>query len=140
MRKTLSFAGIHFLVAFGVGYLLTGNVWVGGALALVEPACNTVAFRSNSTTAICVGVSGKNASTNPAKASCIKPNSVGSTLPEESTTKATSAPQEGSDDWPSAGDGPAPTMSDANRAAASSTPSRLRAPAPCIDERNEVIE
>jgi uncharacterized membrane protein len=44
MRKTLSFAGIHFLVAFGVGYLLTGNVWVGGALALVEPACNTVAF------------------------------------------------------------------------------------------------
>jgi len=23
---------------------MTGSVWVGGALALVEPACNTVAF------------------------------------------------------------------------------------------------
>lgn len=44
MAKTLSFAGIHFSVAFTVGYLMTGSVWVGGALALVEPACNTVAF------------------------------------------------------------------------------------------------
>ena len=23
---------------------MTGSLWVGGALALVEPACNTVAF------------------------------------------------------------------------------------------------
>lgn len=44
MRKTLSFAGVHFIVAFMVGTLMTGNVWVGGAMALVEPACNTVAF------------------------------------------------------------------------------------------------
>lgn len=44
MAKTLSFAAIHFSVAFTVGYLMTGSVWVGGALALVEPACNTVAF------------------------------------------------------------------------------------------------
>ncbi|WP_119719272.1 DUF2061 domain-containing protein [Cognatilysobacter tabacisoli] len=44
MTKTLSFAGVHFTVAFAVGYLMTGSVWVGGALALVEPACNTVAF------------------------------------------------------------------------------------------------
>jgi uncharacterized membrane protein len=44
MRKTLSFAAVHFAVAFTVGYLMTGSVWVGGALALVEPACNTVAF------------------------------------------------------------------------------------------------
>ena len=44
MTKTLSFAAIHFSVAFTVGYLMTGSVWVGGALALVEPACNTVAF------------------------------------------------------------------------------------------------
>lgn len=44
MRKTLSFAAVHFTVAFLVGYLMTGNVWVGGALALVEPLCNTVAF------------------------------------------------------------------------------------------------
>ena len=45
MSKTLSFAGVHFTVAFLVGYLMTGSIWVGGALALVEPACNTVAFR-----------------------------------------------------------------------------------------------
>lgn len=44
MAKTLSFAAIHFTVAFGVGYALTGSAVVGGVLALVEPACNTVAF------------------------------------------------------------------------------------------------
>lgn len=44
MSKTLSFACIHFTVAFLVGYVMTGSVWVGGALALIEPACNTVAF------------------------------------------------------------------------------------------------
>lgn len=44
MTKTLSFASVHFSVAFLVGWLMTGSVWVGGALALVEPACNTVAF------------------------------------------------------------------------------------------------
>lgn len=44
MSKTLSFAAVHFAVAFCVGYLMTGSVLVGGALALVEPACNTVAY------------------------------------------------------------------------------------------------
>lgn len=44
MRKTLSFAALHFLVAFSVGWLMTGSLLVGGALALVEPACNTVVF------------------------------------------------------------------------------------------------
>ncbi|MBU8977576.1 MULTISPECIES: DUF2061 domain-containing protein [unclassified Lysobacter] len=44
MAKTFSFAAVHFSVAFTIGYLMTGSVWVGGALALVEPACNTVAF------------------------------------------------------------------------------------------------
>jgi uncharacterized membrane protein len=44
MRKTLSFAAVHFCVAFLVGWLMTGSVWLGGALALVEPACNTLAF------------------------------------------------------------------------------------------------
>lgn len=43
-HKTLSFAAVHACVAFLVGYLMTGNAWVGGALALVEPACNTIAF------------------------------------------------------------------------------------------------
>ena len=40
MAKTLSFAGLHM----GVRYAMTGNPWVGGALALVEPACNTVVY------------------------------------------------------------------------------------------------
>jgi uncharacterized membrane protein len=31
-------------VAFTVGYLMTGSVLVGGALALVEPAINTIAY------------------------------------------------------------------------------------------------
>lgn len=44
MHKTLSFAGVHFTVAFGVGYLMSGSVLVGGAIALVEPALNTIAF------------------------------------------------------------------------------------------------
>jgi uncharacterized membrane protein len=44
MTKTLSFALVHFGVAFAVGYLLTGSIVVGSVLALVEPAVNTVAF------------------------------------------------------------------------------------------------
>jgi uncharacterized membrane protein len=44
MTKTFSFAVVHFMVAFTVGYALTGSVLVGGAIALVEPAINTVAY------------------------------------------------------------------------------------------------
>lgn len=44
MAKTFSFAAVHFTVAFGVGYAMTGDARVGGALALVEPLCNTIAF------------------------------------------------------------------------------------------------
>ena len=44
MKKTMSFAAIHFTVAFSLGYLFTGSLLVGGAMALIEPACNTVAF------------------------------------------------------------------------------------------------
>lgn len=44
MAKTATFAVIHFSVAFSVGYALTGSVVVGSALALIEPAINTVAF------------------------------------------------------------------------------------------------
>ena len=44
MKKTLSFAAVHFSLAFTVGYAMTGSVAVGGAIALVEPACNTVAY------------------------------------------------------------------------------------------------
>jgi uncharacterized membrane protein len=44
MIKTLTFAVVHFTVAFAVGYLLTGSILVGSLLALVEPAINTVAY------------------------------------------------------------------------------------------------
>ena len=43
MNKTVTFAIVHFAVAFTVGYAMTGSVLVGGAIALVEPAINTVA-------------------------------------------------------------------------------------------------
>jgi uncharacterized membrane protein len=35
---------VHFTVAFSVGYLMTGSLLVGGAIALVEPAVNTLAY------------------------------------------------------------------------------------------------
>lgn len=44
MKKTISFAIIHMSVAFTIGYTMSGDIWVGGALALIEPLCNTVAF------------------------------------------------------------------------------------------------
>jgi len=44
MSKTISFAAVHFTVAFTVGYVMTGSVLVGGAIALIEPAINTVAY------------------------------------------------------------------------------------------------
>lgn len=42
--KTLTFAITHFSVAFSVAWLLTGSLIVGGLIALVEPAVNTVAY------------------------------------------------------------------------------------------------
>jgi uncharacterized membrane protein len=44
MIKTLSFGALHVSVAFTVAYLMTGSLMVGGAMALVEPAVNTVAY------------------------------------------------------------------------------------------------
>ena len=44
MNKTISFAIVHFSVAFSVTYLMTGDLLIGGALALIEPAINTIAF------------------------------------------------------------------------------------------------
>jgi uncharacterized membrane protein len=42
--KTVTFAVVHFAVAFSIGYLLTGSVGIASALALVEPMANSVAF------------------------------------------------------------------------------------------------
>jgi uncharacterized membrane protein len=44
MIKTLTFAVLHFSVAFTITYLLTGSIIIGGTVALVEPAVNTVVF------------------------------------------------------------------------------------------------
>lgn len=43
-KKTLSFAVVHFTVAFGLSWLLTGSIVIAGALAMLEPLVNTVAF------------------------------------------------------------------------------------------------
>jgi uncharacterized membrane protein len=44
MKKTLTFGIVHMTVAFSVAYVMTGSVLVGSAVALVEPAINTVAY------------------------------------------------------------------------------------------------
>lgn len=44
MIKTLTFAILHFGVAFSVTYLLTGSIGISSTVALVEPLVNTVVF------------------------------------------------------------------------------------------------
>jgi uncharacterized membrane protein len=44
LSKTVSFAAVHFTVAFTIGYLLTGSAAIAGALALIEPLANTFAY------------------------------------------------------------------------------------------------
>lgn len=44
MTKTATFALVHFSVAFSVAYLVSGSLLVGGAIALIEPIVNTLAY------------------------------------------------------------------------------------------------
>ncbi|MCK0154871.1 DUF2061 domain-containing protein [Alcanivorax sp. S6407] len=44
MAKTMSFAAVHFSVAFTVVWMMTGDWRIGGLTALVEPCVNTVAY------------------------------------------------------------------------------------------------
>lgn len=44
MLKTVTFAILHFAVAFSIAYVLTGSIAVSGAVALIEPMVNTVVF------------------------------------------------------------------------------------------------
>ena len=44
LLKTLSFAALHFGVAFAVTYALTGSVTVAAGVGLIEPIANTFAF------------------------------------------------------------------------------------------------
>jgi uncharacterized membrane protein len=42
--KTMTYLVLHLTIAFGVAYLLTGSVAIAGAITLVEPLANAVAF------------------------------------------------------------------------------------------------
>ncbi|MGL4735566.1 MAG: DUF2061 domain-containing protein [Enterovibrio sp.] len=44
MKKTLSFATLHFSIAFCISYLLTGELLIASLIALIEPIVNTFAF------------------------------------------------------------------------------------------------
>ena len=44
MMKTLTFAILHFSVAFSVAYALTGSIGISSTVALVEPIVNTIVF------------------------------------------------------------------------------------------------
>jgi uncharacterized membrane protein len=44
LAKTFTFAVVHFSVAFSIAYLLTGSFGIASAIALIEPAANTVAY------------------------------------------------------------------------------------------------
>lgn len=44
MNKTISFGIMHVSVAFVVVWMMTGDIIIGGAVAMVEPLVNTVAY------------------------------------------------------------------------------------------------
>lgn len=44
MTKTMTFAIVHVTIAFAVVYAMTGSLVLGGAVALVEPAANTLGY------------------------------------------------------------------------------------------------
>lgn len=44
MTKTITFGIMHIGIAFTVVWLMTGDVLIGGAVALVEPLVNTVGY------------------------------------------------------------------------------------------------
>lgn len=44
LQKTATFAIMHMLVAFSVVFAFTGSFALGGAVAVVEPLCNTITY------------------------------------------------------------------------------------------------
>jgi uncharacterized membrane protein len=44
LKKTISFGIVHVLVAFSVVYAFTGSIALGGVVAMIEPALNTIAY------------------------------------------------------------------------------------------------
>ncbi len=43
-KKTITFAILHMTIAFSVVWALTGSIALGGAVALIEPTLNTIAY------------------------------------------------------------------------------------------------
>ena len=44
MLKTLTFTPMHFCIAFGVTYALTGRTAASCLVAAIDPLCNSVGF------------------------------------------------------------------------------------------------
>ena len=44
IKKTISFSIIHFIISFSIAYLLTGDIIIGGLIALLEPTLNTISY------------------------------------------------------------------------------------------------
>lgn len=44
MTKTMTYTAMHFTIAFLVAWVLTGDLLIGGLVALVEPTVNSVAY------------------------------------------------------------------------------------------------
>lgn len=42
--KTLTYSIMHFIVAFAVSFVLTGDIAIAGAIAMVEPLVQTLAY------------------------------------------------------------------------------------------------
>lgn len=43
MAKSATFGALHVVIAFSIGYALTGSIAIAGAITLIEPVANTVA-------------------------------------------------------------------------------------------------
>ena len=44
LAKTITYLVIHLGIGFSVAYAFTGSVTIAGAIAVVEPLCNAVAY------------------------------------------------------------------------------------------------
>jgi uncharacterized membrane protein len=44
VMKTMSFAVMHFTVAFAIAYALTGSIAIATGIGLIEPFANSIAF------------------------------------------------------------------------------------------------
>ena len=44
LAKTITYLVIHLGIGFSVAYAFTGSVTIAGAIAVIEPLCNAVAY------------------------------------------------------------------------------------------------